>query len=68
MNRQKERDKAREELHSVGSQDMPVGGDEVHEAIDAFELAVLRLVQANSSISGNASEYVLRRVRELERQ
>lgn len=63
---QKGRDDAREELRFVGGQDMPVGYDEVDEAIDAFELSVLRLVMANSSISGNASEYVLGRIKELE--
>lgn len=31
---------AREDLFSVGSQDMPVGGDEVREAMAKFELAV----------------------------
>jgi hypothetical protein len=66
VDRQKERDAAREELRFVGGQDMPVGYDEVDDAIDAFELSVLRLVQSNSSISGNASEYVLTRIKELE--
>lgn len=32
--------KARAELFSVGSQDMPVGSDEVLQAMDAFERAV----------------------------
>jgi hypothetical protein len=63
---QKVRDDAREELRFVGGQDMPVGYDEVDEAIDAFELSVLHLVMANSSISGNASDYVLERIREME--
>jgi hypothetical protein len=63
---QKVRDDAREELRSVGGQDMPVTYDEVDKAIDDFELAVLHLVQANSSISGNASDYVLARIKELE--
>lgn len=61
-----ERVAAREELRFVGGQDMPVGYDEVDVVIDAFELAVLREVQANSSISGNASEFVLGRIEELE--
>jgi hypothetical protein len=65
--RKPEKGKARAELLSVGAQDMPVGGDEVEQAIDTFELAVLREVMANSSISGNASEYVLRRIEELEK-
>ncbi|MFE9525144.1 hypothetical protein [Streptomyces sp. NPDC006631] len=65
---QEVRDDAREELRSVGGQDMPVATYEVDEAIDAFELAVLRLVMANSSISGNASDYVLGRIKELEGQ
>lgn len=63
---QRARDDAREELRFVGGQDMPVGYDEVDEAIDAFELATLRLVMANSSIGGNSSEFVLARIKELE--
>lgn len=33
--------------------------------IDAFELAVLQEVMSRSSIGGNASTYVLERIREL---
>lgn len=65
---QKERDDARAHLHEVGSTDFGVGGDEVHEAIDAFELSVLRLVLANASIGGNSVDYTLNRVSELRKR
>jgi hypothetical protein len=65
---QKERDAAREQLRFVGGQDMPVGYDEVDEAIDAFELSVLRLVLANASIGGNSVDYTLHRISELKKR
>lgn len=37
------------------------------EQITAFEVAVLNDVMAHSSISGNASDYVLERIRILKR-
>jgi hypothetical protein len=68
IDRQKERDDARAHLHEVGSTDFGVGGDEVDEAIDAFELSVLRLVLANASIGGNSVDYTLNRVSELRKR
>jgi hypothetical protein len=68
IDRQKERDDAREHLHGVGSTDFGVGGDEVHEAIDAFELSVLQLVVANAGIGGNSIEYTLNRISELKKR
>jgi hypothetical protein len=57
---------ARQQLIWVGGQDMPVGYDEVEDALNTFELALHRYVMSQSGIGGNSSHYTLARIKELE--